>query len=151
MRAQVALELTEALLAVREEDKLLVVLEVLASEDLGQVPPWLGIMAQDKAEALGGTVRWNRLAHDRDEVGLPVLPVPQVATVDAHRDRLRGCRQAGTLTRTAGQRKARLGAEFGLQTAGHPQRLATNGRCVQPGVQRQEVLQGFDGQAVRNQ
>src|SRR6266542_2331530 len=61
------------LLTVRQEHELLVVLQVLALEHLGQVSPRLRVMARDEAEALGGAVSWHRLAHDRDEVGLLVL------------------------------------------------------------------------------
>jgi hypothetical protein len=66
-------------------------------------------------------------------------------------DRLRGRWQARTVTRTAGERKDRLGTEFGLQTAGNSQGAPANGRCIQPRVCWQEVLQGFDGQPVRDQ
>ena len=96
-----------------------VVLQVLTPEHRGQVPPRLRVVALDEAEALGRPVRRDSLADNDHEVGLLALPVAQVAAIDADRDRLRGCRQAGTLTRTAGEREARLGAELGLQTAGH--------------------------------
>ena len=63
--AQVALELARAVLAVREEHQLLVVLQALAPEHLRQVSSRPGIMALHEAEALDGTVPWDRFAHDR--------------------------------------------------------------------------------------
>jgi hypothetical protein len=59
-----------------------VVPQALAPEHLGQASPRLRVVALDEAEAPGGTVPGNRFAHDRDEVGLLVLPVPQVAAVE---------------------------------------------------------------------
>ncbi len=73
-------------------------LQALAPEHLAEVPPWLRVMAVDEAKALGRTVRWNSLTHNRHEVGLLAPPVPQVAAIDADRDRFRGPRQASTLT-----------------------------------------------------
>jgi hypothetical protein len=73
---QVALELARTLLAIREEHELLVVLQTLAPEHLSQVSPAASDRGCEQAEALGGLVRWNRLTHDRDEVGLLALPMP---------------------------------------------------------------------------
>src|SRR5262249_7895927 len=122
---QVALELTQALLPIREEHEFLVVLQVLTPEHRGQVSPRLRILARDEAEALGRPVRWNSLADDRHEVGLLVLPVSKVAAVDADGDRRRGRGQARTVSRTAGQRKAWLGAELRLKSTGDPQGVPT--------------------------
>ena len=97
MGAQVALELTQAVLAVRKERELLVVLQALAPEHLRQVSSRPGIMALHEAEALDGTVPWDRFAHDRHEVRLLVVPVSEVAAVDAHGGRLRTRGEAGAL------------------------------------------------------
>src|SRR4051812_20649378 len=59
MRAQGALELTETLLPVREEHELVVVLQALALEHRGEMPPGLRVVALDEAEALHGTMRGN--------------------------------------------------------------------------------------------
>jgi hypothetical protein len=56
VRAQVALQLAEALLAVREEHQLLVVPQALTVKHRGQVAPGFRIMALDKAETLGWPV-----------------------------------------------------------------------------------------------
>ena len=68
----------------------------------------------------------NSFAHDRDEVGLLVLPVAQVAAVETNGDRLPGRWQARTVSRTAGERKDWFGTEFGLESAGDAHRVATN-------------------------
>jgi hypothetical protein len=94
MGAQVALQLAEALLTVREEHELLVVPQALPPEHLGQMPPRLRVVARDEAEALGWPVCRDRRANNRHEVGLLVLPMPQVAAVDADRNRRRGRGQA---------------------------------------------------------
>ncbi len=72
---QVALQLAQTLLAVREEHEFLVVLQVLPPEHRGQVPPRLRVVTLDEAEALGRPVCRDRLAHDGHEVGRLALPV----------------------------------------------------------------------------
>jgi hypothetical protein len=75
--------------------------QALAPEHLGQVPPRLRVVALDEAEAFGGTVPRNTLAHDHDEVGLLLLPMPQVAAVEADRDRRRATRSVSRRTDVA--------------------------------------------------
>src|SRR5690242_7371725 len=113
--------------------------EVLAAEDLDQVPPRLRIVALDEAEALGRTVGRNTLAHNGHEMGLFVLPVPQVAAIETDGDWHWRCGQAGALIWTAGQSKGWFGAEFRLQTAGHPVDIATNGHRVQGRINGEEL------------
>ena len=105
-------------------------------------------MALDEAEALGGSVPGNSFAHARDEVGLLVLPLAQVTTVETNGDWLRGRWQARTVTRTAGERKDRLGTEFRLESAGHSQDVPTNGRGVQGCIDGQEIAERFDRESV---
>ncbi len=123
--------MAEALLPVREEHELLVVPEALAVEHRRQMAPRLRVVALDEAEALGWPVCRHRLAHDRDEVGLLALPVPQLGAVDADDDRLQGRGQAGALRWTGGERKDGLRAEFRLETAGDWQRVPTHCHAVQ--------------------
>jgi len=103
------------------------------------MPSRLRVVALDEAEALGGTVPWNRLAHDGDKVGLLVLPVPQVAAVDANRDRRRGHGQAGTRIGAAGEREDGLGAEFRLEMTGDPQCVPMDCHGVEGRIDGQKV------------
>src|SRR5919202_6244723 len=85
--SQVALELTQTVLAVRKEHELLVMLQALAPEHLSQVPSRPRVVALHEAEALGGAIPWNRLTHDRHEVRLFVVPVSEIAAIEANGDR----------------------------------------------------------------
>jgi hypothetical protein len=114
VRAEVTLQLAEALLAVREEHQLLVVPHALTVEHRGQVSSGLRVVAPYEPEPLGWPICRHRLVHDRDEVCLLVVPAPEVAAIQADDDRRRGLGQARARIGTAVDREGRLGAEFGL-------------------------------------
>ena len=73
-------------------------LQALAPEHRGEMPPRLRVMALDEPEAFGRAIRWHGFTHDRDKVGLLAFPMPQVAAIEADNDRLWGLGQDGTVT-----------------------------------------------------
>jgi hypothetical protein len=75
-RAQIQLQVTHVVAAVREERDGLVHLEPLRFEQFGQPTLGFGVVARHKAKALGIAVGWHTLADDQFEpAGLAVVAV----------------------------------------------------------------------------
>src|SRR5690242_10904422 len=82
-----------AVAAVRQEGERLVPVQALVVKNLEQPAPWLVVVGLDQAEVTVPAVFGHGLADDDLELPLLVVPVADVATIDADEDRPRGNRQ----------------------------------------------------------
>src|SRR3954447_2809384 len=123
--------------------------QILSAQNLAEPPPGLLILAPDQAEVTVIATCGHGFADDDLEVVLFVVPVPDVAAVDADDDcRLRERLAIGG---TALDGTRLLAAEVGFVAGGNLVQVTADGRRVNSAIDRQDVLQQAGGHAVGNQ
>ena len=104
-----------------------------------------GVLGLDKTKASGFTTNRDRLADDRYEMGVLVLPVAEIAAVDPD-----NARHVLPRARVSGDRFVSP-VQITLTALGDAQRIPPHRARVQLGIYRQEVTQGLHRQTVGDQ
>src|SRR5262249_8265325 len=159
LRAHIELEIADRVAAVREKRDLLVQLKALRLQDLVQAPFRFGVHGLHKAKTLArgrllilvASKGQGALAGDDLEVMLLCLPIPHIAPVNPDGDRPiwdgEVAPSPGTTVEETPLFCSQLCfAAFSNLHGGMAYRLD-----IERDIERQEVDESFDGQAIRNE
>ena len=111
----------DLLAAVCQEGDVLVRLQTLALEHVEEPALWLAVVAMRQTDVAGVPVFGHRLPDDEFKVGLPVLPVADIAAIKADHDASFRDGQLGPVSRAAINKAGPLFAKFDFGTLGHMQ------------------------------
>jgi hypothetical protein len=151
LRGEQLRQCSDFLATIGQEGDILIGLQALTLEHIKQSALRLAIVAMHQTDVSGVAVFGHRLANDDLEVGLSVLPVPDVAAIQADHDAPLRKRQPCPVGRATFDEAGPLLREFGFGTLGHTQHvLAQRGR-IGAGRDRKDVGKQFDRSGVRHE
>src|SRR6267142_5749394 len=157
--AEVQLEVTHGISAIREKGELLIHLEPLGLPELEQAALGLRVNGLDKAKALTrGNVflvlpceGQDTFPHDDLKLPLFLVPITHIPTIDPDRERTIGHRQMAPVPRAPLDEKHLLFPQLGLTPLGHGQGVGTDRGRAERLVDREEVRERLYGEAIGDQ
>jgi hypothetical protein len=140
---------SHAVAAVRQHRDRLGHRQILRSQNLAEPLSGLLILTPDQAEVAVIAIRGHGFADHDLEVMFLIVPVPDVATIDADDD---GClRERLTVDPTLVKPTRLLAAEVSFMAGGNLVQVTADGRGVSGAADRENVLQQLRCHAVGNQ